>query len=169
MKRRSLVRFTLANLLRLIIPVILVVLVGRVFHADAQTETNVVLGPMPSVAHMPDPLARQTAGDMRKWVQNFRPGDAKKLNSTGKIVFSWDDLKASYPEQARIVDDYVEQVRTNLVAAFKKDSHPLPDRLAVHHAPDTVEIVREGGGPYYRVVISSKEGIQHSNLEISER
>lgn len=166
MKTRSLVGLTLAKTLRLIIAIILSILAGRSFNARAQT--NVVLGLMPSEAHLPDPLARRTADDMRKWVQNFKPSDAKKLNSTGKIVFSWGELKASYPEQARIVDDYVEQNRTNLAAAFKKDSHPLPDRLAVHHTPDTVEIIREGSGTYYRVVISSKEGIAHSNLEISE-
>ena len=134
-------------------------------------ETKVVLGPIPSEAYMPDPLTRQTAGDMRKWVQNFMPSDAKKLNNTGKVVFSWEELKASYPEQARIVDDYVKQIRINFVEAIKKQSTPISNqasnRLAMHHTPDTVEIERLDRGKY-RVVISSKEGIKHSFLEISE-
>lgn len=128
---------------------------------------KVVLGPMPSEEYMPDPLARRTAGDMRKWVQNFKSSDAEKLNNTGKIVFSWEELRASYPEQARIVDDYVEQVRINFVEAIKKQStKPIPNRLAIHHTPDTVDIERLGSGQY-RVVISSKEGIEHAFLEIS--
>ena len=40
MNKRISVGLTLANPLRLIIPVVLVVLAGRAFNANAQTETN---------------------------------------------------------------------------------------------------------------------------------
>jgi len=132
-------------------------------------DTNkVVLGAMPSEAYMPDPLARRTAGEMRKWVENFKPSDATKLNTSGKIVFSWEELTASYPEQARIADDFVERRRIGFVEALTERSEPIPERMAMHHTPDTVTVEGLGSGAY-RVVIGSTNGLAHSYLDISKR
>jgi len=134
--------------------------------ASAGPKGNVALGPMPSREYMPDPLARRAAGDMRKWVQDLRASDAQKLNNAGKVLFSWEQLQEAYPDLARLADDYTEQRRIGIVEAFSKQAKPIPDRLAMHHTPDTVEIERMGRGQY-RTVISSKEGIEHAYLEIS--
>jgi hypothetical protein len=132
----------------------------------ARPKDKVALGPLPSENAMPDAEARQTAEEMRKWIGDFKPADAKELNNAGKITFSWEQLKASYPEQARIVDDYVEKSRLDFVKAFEQQSKPVPDRLASHRNPDTVEIERLSNGKL-RVVVSSKEGIEHAFLEIA--
>lgn len=134
--------------------------------ASAGPTGNVALGPMPSREHMPDPLARQAAGDMRKWAQDLRASDAQKLNNAGKVLFSWEQLQEAYPDLARLADDYTEQRRIGFVEAFSKQAKPIPDRLALHQSPDTVEIERMNRGQY-RVVISSKEGIERAYLEIS--
>ena len=75
---------------------------------------QVALGPMPAEDYLPDPLARSTAGDLRKWVQDFKSPDAKKLNDTGKITFSWAELTAAYPKTAKLLDDYIEQRRIGM-------------------------------------------------------
>jgi hypothetical protein len=124
------------------------------------------LGPMPTEAILPDPLARQTAGEMRSWVQSLKPSDAQILNGTGKIVFSWQELQAAYPEPARVIDDYQEQRRVGIVEAFQKQSKPIPERLAAHHAPDTVEVWKSSSGEC-GIVLSSKTGIEHGYLQIS--
>ena len=125
----------------------------------------VVLGPMLSEANLPDPLARQTAGEMRAWVQSLKPSDAQKLNDTGRIVFLWAELQAAYPEQARLIDDYQEQRRLGFVQAIQK-SKPIPERLAAHQTPDTVEVKKSAKGECW-VNTSSKTGIEHGYLEIS--
>jgi len=158
MKKSTIVITTVLTLTTLLLITVVVI--------HARSSGKVVLGPTPSKAEMPDLQARQTVGDMRKWVQNFKSSDARKLNDTGKIAFSWEELKASYPEQARIIDDYVEQSRLNFVEAIEKQSKPIPNRLAMHHTPDAVEIKKLDSGKYM-VITSSKEGIAHSNLEIS--
>ena len=134
-------------------------------HQKADTST-VVLGPMLSEANLPDPLARQTAGEMRTWVQSLKPSDAQKLADTGRIVFSWAELQAAYPEQARLIDDYQEQKRVGFVEVFQKQSKPIPERLAAHQTPDTVEVKKSGKGECW-VNTSSKTGIEHGYLEIS--
>jgi hypothetical protein len=134
-------------------------------HRKPDTST-VVLGPMLSEANFPDPLARQTAGEMRTWVQGLRPSDAQKLNDTGRIVFSWAELQAAYPEQARLIDDYQERRRVGIVEAIQKQSKPIPARLAAHQTPDTVEVKKSGKGECW-VNTSSKTGIEHGYLEIS--
>ena len=146
--------------------VVLLVIISLLTACERKPQA-VVLGPMPSETVMPDPVARQTAGELRQWVQNFRSGDARKLNESGKILLSWEELQAAYPGQAHLVDDYVEQLRTNLVQVFERQSKPIPDRLATRRNPDAVEVERLGIGKY-RVVISSKAGIEHAFLEISE-
>ncbi len=121
---------------------------------------------MLSVADLPDPLSRQVAVEMRDWVLALKPTDAEKLNLTGKIIFSWDALEASYPDQARITDDYEEQRRRGIVEVFNQQSKPVPQRLAAHHDPDTVEIARKHGGECW-VVVSSTNGIEHCYLEVA--
>jgi hypothetical protein len=124
------------------------------------------LGMMPSEANLPDPLARQTADEMRTWVQGLKPSDAQTLNGTGRIVFSWQELQAAYPQQARTIDDYQEQRRLSMVGAFQKQSKPVPERVAVHHTPDTVEVRKSSRGEC-GIVFSSKTGIEHGYLQIS--
>jgi hypothetical protein len=121
---------------------------------------------MLSEANLPDPLARQMAGEMRTWVQSLKPSDAHRLNGTGRIVFSWEELQAAYPEQARLIDDYQEQRRVGIVEAIQKQSKPIPERLAVHRSPDTVEVKNLAKGECW-IDISSKTGIEHGYLEIS--
>ena len=128
--------------------------------------SKVVLGPMLSDANLPDPLARQMAGEMRTWIQSLRPTDAERLNGTGRIMFSWETLQAAYPEQARLIDDYQEQRRVGLVEAIQKQSKPIPGRVAAHQTPDTVEVKNSARGECW-IVISSKTGIEHGYLEIS--
>jgi hypothetical protein len=128
--------------------------------------SKVVLGSMLSEANLPDPLARQMAGEMRTWVQSFKPSDAERLNGSGRVVFSWEELQAAYPEQARMIDDYQEQRRVGFVEVFQKQSKPIPERLAAHHNPDTVEVKKSGKGECW-VNTSSKKGIEHGYLEIS--
>ena len=149
---------------------------------NATTTDKVVLGPMVPEEQMPDGLARRTAVEMRTWVENFRPSDAIKLKTTGQIDFSWEELTASYPQQARIIDDYEEKQRLRIVEGHKRDSKPIPDRVAVHHTPDTVTIERDpqvkrtpsGVSQYfatgaYRLHITTTNGIHHIYLTISQR
>jgi hypothetical protein len=124
------------------------------------------LGPMLPESLLPDPQARQMAGEMRTWFQSLKPSDAQRLNDTGKITFSWAELQAAYPEQARLIDDYQEQRRVGIVEAIEKQSKPIPERLAVHRAPDTVEITKSAKGECW-VAFSSRTGIQHGYLEIA--
>jgi hypothetical protein len=127
---------------------------------------KVALGPIPTV-QSDQPWGRQIVVDMREWVQNFKPSDARKLNNTGKIVFSWEQLKASYPKQVGIIDDYEEQSRMSFVEVFEKMGKPVPKRLAMHHSPDTVGIERLDNGKY-RVVFKSEEGPKEGYIDISE-
>jgi hypothetical protein len=127
---------------------------------------KVVLGPMLPTAVLPDPLSRQAAGNMRTWVENFKRSDLERLNATGRIVFAWEELQTAYPEQARMIDDYQEQRRVGIVEAIQKQSKPIPERVAAHHTPDTVEVKKSANGECW-VVISSKTGIEHGFLQIS--
>jgi len=124
------------------------------------------LGPMPSEKDLPDPLARQTAGQMRTWIQNLKPADAEKLKRTGSIIFSWEELKAAYPEQAGMIGDYLEHRRVSMVEAIQKQSQPIPAGLAAHFNPVTVEFAEPGtGGCWLR--ITSRTGIEHEDLVIA--
>jgi len=127
---------------------------------------NSGMGPVPSDKELPDQLARQTAGQMRAWVQNLKPGETEKLNHTGRIVFSWEELQAAYPEQARLIDNYLEQRRVAMVEAIQKQSQPVPERLAAHLTPNTVEIDSPGTGGCW-LDISPKSGIEHEYLVIA--
>ena len=124
------------------------------------------LGPMPSEKDLPDPVARQMAGQMRTWIQNLKPADTEKLNRTGSIVFSWAELQAAYPEQAGMINDYLEHRRVSMVEAIQKQSQPIPVGLAVHFYPVTVEFTQPGtGGCWLR--ITSRTGIEHEDLVIA--
>ena len=124
------------------------------------------LGAMLPESLLPDPQARQMAGEMRTWVQSLKPSEAQRLNDTRKIVFSWAELQAAYPEQARLIDDYQEQRRIGIVEVFQKQSKPIPERLAAHHFPDNVEVWKPVNGECW-VSIRSKQGIERSDLEIA--
>jgi hypothetical protein len=121
---------------------------------------------MLSKAVLPDPLSRETANEMRTWVQNFKQSDLERLNGSERIVFSWEELQTAYPEQARMIDSYQEQRRVGIVEAFQKQSKPIPERVAAHCIPDTVEVKKKSNGECW-VVISSKTGIEHGFLQIS--
>ena len=124
------------------------------------------LGPMPSEKDLPDPVARHTAGQMRTWIQNLKPADADKLKRTGSIIFSWEELQAAYPEQAGMIDNYLEQKRVSMVAAIQKQLQPVPAGLAAHINPVTVEVTESGtGGCWLR--ITSRTGIEHEDLVIA--
>jgi hypothetical protein len=162
MKRSSLVNFFAV--------VVFTLLAATVIGGCGQ---RVKLGPMPPTFVLPDPNARQMASKMRTWLQNMEPSDAKTLNDTGHIVFSWEKLKASDPKRARIIDDYTEQRRRDILDACKKQlkGKPLPakvgiTRLAAHHNPDTIEFERMNSGEY-RVVIRSTKGLGAAYLQIS--
>jgi hypothetical protein len=127
---------------------------------------KVDLGPMPSESHVPDPLARDTAAEMRDWIENLGRADARELNTKGRVRFSWEKMNAFYPAQARTIDDYVEQRRIEFTAAFEARSNVVPDRLVMHREPDSVTVESLGNGKY-RVVAASSKGISHSALEIS--
>ena len=151
----------------LLFSVCFVLIAGFLTACHRKPDTsNVGLGPMLSVANLPDPQARQMAGDMRTWVQNLKPSDADRLNGSGRVVFAWAELQAAYPEPARLIDDYQEQRRVGFVEAFQKQSKPVPERLAAHQTPDTVEVKKSHTGECW-VTISSKTGIEHGYLEIS--
>lgn len=107
---------------------------------------KVVLGPKLPSAMMPNTLARNTGEQLRTWVENLKESDARRLNSTGKLLLSWSELTNSYPEQARIIDNYLEQSRLDMRKAFEQKYGRIPERLAAHHPPDTVEIKSFGGG-----------------------
>ena len=159
MKRSSVLKLSAAAVLILLVAVIV---------SGRGPRNKVLLGPMLPKSVLPDPDARQIASDMRAWLQDMGPSDAETLNKTGRIVFSWEKLRASDPKRARIVDDYIERKRRDIAKAFEAQlkGKPLPARLATHHNPDTVEFERMASGKY-RVVIRSREGIHASYLEIS--
>src|SRR5437660_12799891 len=82
-----------------------VIVAGFLTACHRKPDTGkVVLGPMLSKAVLPDPLSRQTASEMRTWVQNFKRSDLERLNGIRRIVFSWEELQTAYPEQARMIE-----------------------------------------------------------------
>lgn len=141
-----------------------VLLLALVFTQCSRSTDKVMLGPVP---FLNDPLVRRIVGDMRTWVENFRPSDATKLKTTGKIVFSWQEVTTSYSEQARILDDYEEQRRLQIVDSLKEDSQPIPVRLAEHHSPDTVTV--SGGSGEYVVRLVSSNGVGLISQQISTK
>ena len=131
-------------------------------------------GPLPTEVLI-DPLARETAARLHGWLGALREQDARRLNSSGKVLFTWEDLQRTYPEAARVVRDYWEQMRVRCLKTFgdkfKQMSKPMPaslnNRLGVSRPPDTVEVDHQGGGKY-TVIIRSKRGMQLANLQISD-
>ncbi len=112
-----------------------------------------------------DPVIRRTARAMHQWIENLKPSDAGELYSKGKIAFSWQELTASYPEQARILDDCQEDQRVRLVYAYNRHSRPITARMAVHQAPDTV-IIRLYGTDAYKVALTSTNGIAYFDFTV---
>jgi len=169
MKRKVLFGCTLANPLRPVISVILAAvlailcLAGFPHRCTGANEPRV--GPMPSENYMPDPLARE---QWRHAQVGSEPqaGGRQELNDTGKIVFSWEQLIASYPEPARTLDNYVEQRRIGMVAALTKLHTPyrIDWQFTTPRTPSRLkDWVRDitGSSPVPR-----KE-LRHSYLEIS--
>ena len=112
-----------------------------------------------------DPVQRRTARAMHQWIETLKPSEAGELYSKGKLVFSWQELTASYPEQARILDDCEEDRRVRLVYANKRHSRPVTARIAVHHAPDSVTI-RLYGTEAYKVALESTNGIHYFDFTV---
>ncbi len=89
-----------------------------------------------------------------KWLQNLKRKDAKKLNDSGKITFSWQEMQASYPQAAHIVDACAETWRRRIQAAAipKLESKPIPAVSARHYNPRGV-LVEIAGDECYDINI----------------
>jgi hypothetical protein len=149
-----------------VLAAVVVLLIGR----SRQTR-EAALGPMLPTSMMPDLAARRFAGEMRAWLGTMPPRDLKILDETGHLVLSWKDLKKTDPKHAALIDRYVEVRRKGIAQAaapeYRKRRVPLPDRLAKHHDPDTIEFIKGSPAGYYQVVIRSSEGIRASYVTIS--
>jgi len=142
-----------------------VFIAGCLVHYHAAGKVK--LGAMPSEARMQDQTARDGAEQMRNWVENFKPNDARTLNNSGKLLLSWEQLSSDYPAAAVVIDDYQEKSRAQFAENWvKQTDKPLPERMAKHVTPDAVEIKRLANG-FFRVEIRSEKGLKHNFLEIS--
>jgi hypothetical protein len=128
---------------------------------------SVALGPMPPESVLPDPTARQAVIDLRAWVQNLKPEDAKTLNDTGRLFFFWPKLQASYPEAATLIDKYAEAKRLSRVAKIKEQKQQVVAQLAVHYTPVGVTI-ESRGWKKYSITIRNPDGIDADLLPISQ-
>jgi hypothetical protein len=83
-----------------------------------------------------------------KWLQNLKKEDAKRLNDSGKITFSWQKMEASYPKAAQIVDAYAETWRIQTEAIHKLESKQMPSGSARHHNPRGISVEKAGDECY---------------------
>lgn len=122
---------------------------------------NAISNPVLPIA----PLQRRTIRETHKWLENLNTSDAVELDDKGTLAFSWEELTASYPQQARILDDHVEDTRLHSIVVLKKHSDPIPARLAVHYAPETVTI-KKFGSEAYRVILVSTNGVAYLEFKV---
>jgi len=90
--------------------------------------------------------------DMRAWLETMSPRDAKTLRETGKIIFSYRELKASDPVHTGMVDKHVKDLRASATqeqeAAARGERLP-PETIAALAMPyETVGFLKPGPGIY---------------------
>ncbi|MGD0060372.1 MAG: sigma-70 family RNA polymerase sigma factor [Verrucomicrobiia bacterium] len=112
-----------------------------------------------------DPLIRRTLRETHKWIENLNTSNAVEFADNGTLAFSWEELTASYPQQARILDDRVEDLRLWDIVRLKQRFEPIPARLAVHYTYDVVTI-RKYGGETYRVFLGDTNGVTHLEFRV---
>lgn len=149
---------------------LLTLALAQSLNAPAQTPSSalhpgVTNQAAPAYVLPTDPLMRRTVRETHKWIANLNTFDAHELDNNGTLAFSWEELTASYPQQARILDDYVERTRLDSILARKKRSYPIPARLASHHAPDSVTI-RKYDADAHRVILASTNGISYMEFRV---
>jgi len=72
------------------------------------------LGPKPAMYASESASKSQMADNMRAWLKTLKPRDAETLGTTGQIVFSREELRASDPLHAQMVDDYVRSLQAGI-------------------------------------------------------
>ena len=157
------------NMLRTTV-LLLTLAVAQTLNAPAQTPSTaphpgVTNNAAPAFTLPTDPLMRRTVRETHKWIENLNTFDTVALRDHGTLVFSWEELTASYPQQARILDDYVERTRLDSIIGRKKRSLPIPARVASHHAPDSVTI-RKYDADAHRVILVSTNGISYMEFRV---
>lgn len=144
------------------------VLLGIFWLIRPGEKSAIAMGPMPSRTILSNPIERRMARDMRAWVQHLKPQEVENLKRFGSVVFTWESLKASYPAQAVLVDNYLEKMRIEYAKAFRQQRKSVPDRLVRHHYPDFIQITGSEREKKYWIITTSEAGIKTGMLQISQ-
>ena len=106
---------------------------------------KVELGPKPAMhsGFMSEADHSQSVDEMRAWLQSLSTDDAKKLQESGRVTFRYEDLKASDPVHAQVVDQYVGELEAGLAEGMQTQGRQAP-----HFAVQTVAFIRQGPGAY---------------------
>ena len=86
----------------------------------------------------------QTVDELRAWLQSLRADDARKLEETGAVAFGYQDLSASDPTHAQVVDRYVKSLEAGLAGQMQAVGKPAPS-----FSVQTVSFTRQGRGAYH--------------------
>jgi hypothetical protein len=103
--------------------------------------SKAVLAPKPAMYATESAAKNQMVDNMRAWLETLGPQEAKTLEKTGQVAFTYDGLKASDPEHAKMVDNYVKSLAATMRAKMQARGFPVPiltvqNVIFVRHARD---------------------------------
>jgi hypothetical protein len=103
------------------------------------------LGPKPALqsGFMAEADYGESVDEMRAWLESLGSDDAKTLEETGSVTFPYQDLKASDPAHARVVDQYVRKLEASLAEGMRAQGTSAP-----HFDVQTVAFIRRAPGAY---------------------
>lgn len=106
---------------------------------------TVELGPKPAVqsGFMAEADHGESVDEMRAWLQSLSTKDASELQESGRVTFRYEDLKASDPAHAQVVDRYVGKLEASLAEGMRAQGMPAP-----HFDVQTVAFIRRAPGAY---------------------
>ena len=149
------------------VPFAVVLATGVMFAAGCSRNTGVALGPKPASYATANAAKQQFVDNMRAWLSNLGPSDAKTLANTGQVTFAFEELRSSDPAHAQMIEQYMNQLRSRSLAKAQAKGFVLP-QISIQGA--SFQAVHDAAGKAargaYALVINLQNGV--ANIPLSD-